>query len=349
MSRMPPEQVVRFGYRMVAADPGIDPRRDVVELQRGPVRERQRDPDARRRLPRRRAIDAATGEATRRIAARALDAIACPGPAAARPARSIRAGRLRRGRAGRSPVLARTHLPRHRSRAADGGARSLAGRGRRLVRRGGGAQATAWSTGRRTARSGIARCREPSTSMSCSASQSAVRPNAMVPPRDGARDGQRAVLAERHGRVARHQPGARQVHRHLRRGDVGHDKVEPPVARRRAGPPWRGAPAARRRPSPMMESALTAIADSFSAAVAARTRFSRVRGRHHARPGCRRTRGRRGCPRRPASAFDRTDTGTITRSARPRVGSPRASSRSCSPPPTAAEHDVVDRSRRASA
>ena len=85
----------------------------------------------------------------------------------------------------------------------------------------------------------------------------------------------------------------------------------------------------------MIESALTAIAELFNAAVAARTRFRRVAG-FIMPTGMSTNAGATRFPTSPCSAFDRTDTGTITRSTRPRVGSPRASNRSCSPPPTAA-------------
>ena len=95
-------------------------------------------------------------------------------------------------------------------------------------------------------------------------------------------------------------------------------------------------------PSPMIESALTAIADSLSASVAARTRRSRVAGRN-VPTGMSTNAGATRLPTSPCSAFDRTETGTITRSVRPRVCSPRASSRSCRPPPTPGEHRVVDR------
>ncbi len=76
MSRMDPEQVVRFGYRMVATDPSSIPD-EIVRMSVDLVRERQRDPDAPDAF-----LDAARSmlRLGKRpdVSARALDAIACP-------------------------------------------------------------------------------------------------------------------------------------------------------------------------------------------------------------------------------------------------------------------------------
>ena len=65
-----------------------------------------------------------------------------------------------------------------------------------------------------------------------------------------------------------------------------------------------------------------------------RTRRRRVRGLI-APTGTSTNAGATRLPTSPCSALERTDTGTITRSVRPLVGSPRASRSSCSPPATA--------------
>jgi pimeloyl-ACP methyl ester carboxylesterase len=76
MRRMDPEQVVRFGYRLVAADPRSIPE-DIIRLNVELVRERQSDPDAAEAF-----LDAARSmlRLGRRLdlSARALDAITCP-------------------------------------------------------------------------------------------------------------------------------------------------------------------------------------------------------------------------------------------------------------------------------
>ena len=76
MGRMDPEQVVRFGYRMVATDPSSIPE-DIVRLSVDVVRERQADPDAPDAF-----LDAARSMLRlgkrRDVSARALGAIACP-------------------------------------------------------------------------------------------------------------------------------------------------------------------------------------------------------------------------------------------------------------------------------
>jgi pimeloyl-ACP methyl ester carboxylesterase len=76
MSRMDPEQVVRFGYRMVATDPSSIPD-EIVRMSVDLVRERQHDPDAPDAF-----LDAARSmlRLGKRpdVSARALDAIACP-------------------------------------------------------------------------------------------------------------------------------------------------------------------------------------------------------------------------------------------------------------------------------
>ena len=76
MNRMDPEQVVRFGYRMVATDPSSIPD-EIVRMSVDLVRERQRDPDAPDAF-----LDAARSmlRLGKRpdVSARALDAIACP-------------------------------------------------------------------------------------------------------------------------------------------------------------------------------------------------------------------------------------------------------------------------------
>ncbi len=76
MGRMDPEQVVRFGYRMVATDPSSIPE-DIVRLSIDVVRERQADPDAPDAF-----LDAARSMLRlgkrRDVSARALGAIACP-------------------------------------------------------------------------------------------------------------------------------------------------------------------------------------------------------------------------------------------------------------------------------
>ena len=84
-----------------------------------------------------------------------------------------------------------------------------------------------------------------------------------------------------------------------------------------------------------MESAPTAIDDSLSSAVARRTRRRRVRARMGP-IGTSTKAGATRLPTSPCSAFDRTETGTMTRSVRPFVPSPRCSKRSCSPLATAA-------------
>jgi pimeloyl-ACP methyl ester carboxylesterase len=76
MRRIDPEQVVRFGYRLVAADPLSIPQ-DVIRLNVELVRERQSDPDAPEAF-----LDAARSMLRlgrrRDVSARALDAIECP-------------------------------------------------------------------------------------------------------------------------------------------------------------------------------------------------------------------------------------------------------------------------------
>jgi pimeloyl-ACP methyl ester carboxylesterase len=76
MSRMDPEQVVRFGYRMVATDPSSIPD-EIVRMSVDLVRERQSDPDAPDAF-----LDAARSmlRLGKRpdVSARALGAIACP-------------------------------------------------------------------------------------------------------------------------------------------------------------------------------------------------------------------------------------------------------------------------------
>jgi pimeloyl-ACP methyl ester carboxylesterase len=76
MRRMDPEQVVRFGYRMVAADPLSIPE-DIVRLNVDLVRARQRDLDAPEAF-----LDAARSilrlGRRRDLSERALDAITCP-------------------------------------------------------------------------------------------------------------------------------------------------------------------------------------------------------------------------------------------------------------------------------
>jgi pimeloyl-ACP methyl ester carboxylesterase len=76
MSRMDPEQVVRFGYRMVATDPSSIPD-EIVRMSVDLVRERQRDPDAPDAF-----LDAARSmlRLGKRpdVSARALSAVACP-------------------------------------------------------------------------------------------------------------------------------------------------------------------------------------------------------------------------------------------------------------------------------
>ena len=76
MSRMDPEQVVRFGYRMVATDPSSIPD-EIVRMSVDLVRERQSDPDAPDAF-----LDAARSmlRLGKRpdVSARALAAIACP-------------------------------------------------------------------------------------------------------------------------------------------------------------------------------------------------------------------------------------------------------------------------------
>jgi pimeloyl-ACP methyl ester carboxylesterase len=76
MRRMDPEQVVRFGYRMVAADPMSIPE-DIVRLNVELVRERASDPDAPEAF-----LDAARSilrlGRRRDVSTRALDAVTCP-------------------------------------------------------------------------------------------------------------------------------------------------------------------------------------------------------------------------------------------------------------------------------
>ena len=76
MNRMDPEQVVRFGYRMVATDPSSIPD-EIVRMSVDLVRERQRDPDAPDAF-----LDAARSmlRLGKRpdVSARALSAIVCP-------------------------------------------------------------------------------------------------------------------------------------------------------------------------------------------------------------------------------------------------------------------------------
>ena len=72
-----------------------------------------------------------------------------------------------------------------------------------------------------------------------------------------------------------------------------------------------------------MESALIARPDSFSSVVAARTFLSRLRGDIFP-TGISTKAGATRLPTSPSSARERTETGTITRSVRPWVGSPRA-------------------------
>ena len=76
MRRMDPEQVVRFGYRMVTSDPSSIPE-EIVHMNVELVRERQSDPDAPGAF-----LDAARSmlRLGKRpdVSARALNAIACP-------------------------------------------------------------------------------------------------------------------------------------------------------------------------------------------------------------------------------------------------------------------------------
>jgi pimeloyl-ACP methyl ester carboxylesterase len=76
MRRMDPEQVVRFGYRMVAADPGSIPS-EIIQLNVDLVRERQAEPDAPKAF-----LDAARSMLQlgrrRDLSARALDGVKCP-------------------------------------------------------------------------------------------------------------------------------------------------------------------------------------------------------------------------------------------------------------------------------
>lgn len=76
MNRMDPEQVVRFGYRMVATDPSSIPD-EIVRMSVDLVRERQRDPDAPDAF-----LDAARSmlRLGKRpdVSTRALGAIGCP-------------------------------------------------------------------------------------------------------------------------------------------------------------------------------------------------------------------------------------------------------------------------------
>ena len=76
MRRMDPEQVVRLGYRMIAADPRSMPE-DIVQMNIDLMRERQADPDAADAF-----LDAARSMLRLgkrpEVAARALDAIGCP-------------------------------------------------------------------------------------------------------------------------------------------------------------------------------------------------------------------------------------------------------------------------------
>jgi pimeloyl-ACP methyl ester carboxylesterase len=76
MRRMDPEQVVRFGYRMIASDPSSIPE-EIVRMNIDLVRERQSDPDAPDAF-----LDAARSmlRLGRRpgVSARALRGIACP-------------------------------------------------------------------------------------------------------------------------------------------------------------------------------------------------------------------------------------------------------------------------------
>ena len=136
MRRMDPEQVVRFGYRMVMADPSSLPE-EIVRLNVDLVRERQDDTDAPDAF-----LDAARSMLRLgkrpQVSARALDGVAMPRARAARPAGSIRSAGVRGSRARRSPDVAGTDLPRPGTRSAIGGPRALAGGGRRLVRRVGG-------------------------------------------------------------------------------------------------------------------------------------------------------------------------------------------------------------------
>ena len=76
MRRMDPEQVVRFGYRMVAADPGSIPS-EIIQLNVDLVRERQAEADAPKAF-----LDAARSMLQlgrrRDLSTRALDGVKCP-------------------------------------------------------------------------------------------------------------------------------------------------------------------------------------------------------------------------------------------------------------------------------
>ena len=133
MRGMDPEQVVRFGFRLIAADPSSIPD-EIVRLNVDLVRERQGDPDAPDAF-----LDAARSmlRLGKRadVSERAIARHPVSRPPAARPAGPIRTRGVRGGRAGQTPDVARSHLPRSGPCSADGGPRSMAGRGRRLVRR----------------------------------------------------------------------------------------------------------------------------------------------------------------------------------------------------------------------
>ena len=197
MRRMDPEQVVRFGYRMVMADPSTLPE-EIVRLNVDLVRERQGDPDAPDAF-----LDAARSmlRLGRRpqVSTRALDSVGCPVLVLhGRRDRFVPAS-VRGSRARGPPDVARPHLPRPGSRAPVGGARALVGRGRGLVRR-----------DRPLGRTGVGEVAEGSLD----ASRQHLDIGERVPiggqterhrsPQAGARDGERAALAQRHRRIARH-------------------------------------------------------------------------------------------------------------------------------------------------
>ena len=129
---IPPEQVVRIGFKLTMVDPTKVPP-EVVELHEELVREQRDLPD----VPR--AFVAAARSLLRlgrrpEVTGAAMDADHLPRPRDPRAPRSVRPAEVRRGRARGASFLARTVLPRRRPRPADGGPRSVPQRGRGLVR-----------------------------------------------------------------------------------------------------------------------------------------------------------------------------------------------------------------------
>ena len=301
------ERAVRLGLRLVAADPRSIPD-EVVQLMVDQMKERALDPDAPaafqdawrslRRLGQR--PDVAEGRWTVSVArcscctADATDWFPPPMP---RP----HCGRTPRGEVASSPISATCRRWRPR---ADGSPRSRTG------------------TPRRTADSGP-RPRPPPSPARRSRSRCRARARRRrdrVPVggeaerhRSGetrARDREAAALPERHRGIARDERRAREVQRHLRRRHVRDHEVEPaPRLASRAAIACRAGGAYA--PSPMIESAPTAIEDSFSWAVARRTRCSRVPARSGP-TGTSTNAGATRLPTSPCSAFERTDTGTMT-------------------------------------